>query len=71
MFRYIYEQLYNGKLAKRYGLTTTNECHRQDSCTYIAGECLKNIEERISRHDADCQRVHAAVYTTVKCSGAL
>ncbi len=42
LLKYVYGQLYNGKLAHRYGHAPTDECplcHRPDSCTHIAGEC--------------------------------
>ena len=42
ILNFIHRQLYNGKLAKRYGHAQTNECplcHLPDSCTHIAGEC--------------------------------
>ena len=43
LLKFVYGQLYNGKLAKRYGHAPTDECplcHKPDSCTHIAGECL-------------------------------
>ncbi len=39
LLKFIHGQLYNGKLAKRYGHAPTDECHlchRPDSCTHIA-----------------------------------
>jgi len=42
ILKFIYGQLYYGKLAKRYGHTPTDECplcHLPDSCTHIASEC--------------------------------
>jgi len=40
LLKFIYEQLYNDKLAMRYGHALTNECplcHMPDSRTHIAG----------------------------------
>ena len=42
LLTFIHGKLYNGKIAKRYGHTPTDECplcHRPDSCTRIVGEC--------------------------------
>ena len=42
ILNFIYEQLYNDKLAKRYGHAPTDECplcHRLEYCTHIACEC--------------------------------
>jgi len=39
--KFLYGQLYNGKLAKRYGNAPIDDCplcHKPDSCTHIAGE---------------------------------
>jgi len=67
LLKFIYGQLYNDKLAARYGHAPTNECllcHMPDSCTHH--EAL-----RISRHNAACQLVHAAIRKTAKGGGAL
>ena len=56
--KFIHGQLYNGKLAKRYGHAPTDEwplCHKPDSCTHIAGECANHKALAISRHNAACQ----------------
>jgi hypothetical protein len=74
LFEFIYGQLYNGKLAKRYGHAPSDECplcHRPDSCTHIAGECLDHETLRISRHNAACQLIHAAIRKTAKEGGAI
>ena len=66
-------QLYNGKMAKRYGHAPTNECplcHKLDSCAHIARECKDHEALRISRHSAACQQVHAAIRKTSKGGGA-
>ncbi len=42
-----------------------------DSCTHIAGECPGHEALRISRHNAACQLVHAAIRNTAKGGGAL
>ena len=74
LLKFIYGQLYNEKLAERYGRTPTNECpffHKHNSCTHIAGECPDYEALRISRHNAACQLLHAAIRTTSKGGGAL
>ena len=74
LLKFIHGQLYNGKLAKRYGHAPTDErplCHRPDSCTHIAGECKAHKNLAISRHNAACQLVHAAIRNSAKGGGAL
>jgi hypothetical protein len=70
----MYGQLYNGKLAMRYGHAPIDVgplCHMPDSCTHIVGECPDHEALRISRHNAACQLVHAAIRKTAKGEGAL
>jgi ribonuclease HI len=74
LLKFVYGQLYNGKLAKRYGHAPTDECplcHKPDSCTHIAGECQAHDALRISRHNAACQLIHAAIRKAAKGGGAL
>ena len=74
LIKFLYGQLYNGKLAKRYGHAPTDErplCHMPDSCTHIAGECPYHEALRIGRHNAACQLIHAAIRKTAKGGGAL
>jgi hypothetical protein len=74
LLKFIYGQLYNGKLAKRYGHASTDECslcHKPDSCTHIAGECPEHEALRIGRHNAACQLIHSAIRKTAKSGGAL
>jgi len=74
LLKFIYGQLYNGKLVMRYGHAPTDECplcHMPDSCTHIAGECPDYEALRISRHNAACQLIHAAIRKTAKGGGAL
>ncbi len=74
LLKFLYGQLYNGKLAKRYGQAPTDECplcHRPDSCTHIARECSHHEALRIGRHNAACQLIHAAIRKTAKGGGAL
>jgi hypothetical protein len=69
LLKFVYGHLYNVKLAMRYGHTPTDEwplCHMPDSCTHIAGECPDQETLRISRHNAACQLVHAAIRKTAK-----
>jgi hypothetical protein len=43
ILKFLYGQLYNGKLASRYGLAPTDACPLcglPDSCTHIAGQCI-------------------------------
>ena len=57
LLKFIYGQLYNGKLAMKYGHAPTDKCplcHKPDSCTHIAGECTKHEGLRIARHNAAC-----------------
>ena len=46
-------------------------CHKSDSCTYIAEECLDHEALRISHHNTACQLIHAAIRKTAKGGGAL
>jgi len=74
ILKFIYGQLYNDKLAKRYGHTPTDECplcHLPDSCTHIAGECKYHKSLSISHHNAACQLIHAAIRNSAKGGGAL
>ena len=74
LLKFIYGQLYNGKLAKIYGHAPTDACplcHLPDSCTHIAGECRFHKNLTISRHNAACQLVHAAIRNAAKGGGAL
>jgi hypothetical protein len=74
LLKFIYGQLYNGKLAMRYGHAPTDECplcHMPDSCTYIDGEYPDHEALRITRHNAACQLIHAAIRKTAKEGGAL
>ena len=72
LLKFIYGQLYNGKIAMRYGHAPTDECplcHKPDSCTHIAGECTKHEGLLIARHNAACQLIHAAIRKTSKGEG--
>ena len=74
LLKFIYGQLYNGKLAKLYGHAPSDECplcHLPDSCTHIAGDCKAHKNLTISRHNAACQLVHAAIRNSAKGGGAL
>jgi len=69
LLKFIYGQLYNGKLAMRYGHSLTVECplcHIPESCTHIAGECPYHEALCISRHNAACRLIHAAIRKTAK-----
>ena len=74
LLKFVYGQLYNGKLAKLYGHAPTDECplcHLLDSCTHIAGECKFHKNLSISRHNAAWQLIHAAIRKSAKGGGAL
>ena len=74
LLKFIYGQLYNGKIAMRYGHAPTDECplcHKPDSCTHIIGECNKHEGLQIGRNNAACQLIHAANRKTSKGGGAL
>jgi hypothetical protein len=74
LLKFIYGQPYNGKLAKRYGNTPTDEfplCHKPESCTQIAGECSDHEALRINRHNSAFQLVHDAIRKTAKGGGTL
>jgi len=62
LLKFIYGQLYNDKLAMRYGHAPTNEC----PLCHIAGECPDHEALRISRHNAACQLIHAAIHKAAK-----
>ncbi len=62
LLKLIYGQLYNGKLANDHVLIV--ECplyHKLDSNMYIAGEFPDHEALLISRHNAACRLVHAAI----------
>ena len=74
LLRFLCGQLYNGKLAHRYGHAPTDKCplcHLFDSCTHIAGKCEAHKHLHISRHNVACQLVRAAIRNSAKGGGAL
>jgi hypothetical protein len=74
LLKFIYGQLYNDKLAKRYGHAHADECpicHNPNVGTHIAGECSYHKALTISRHNAACQHVHAAFWKSAKGGGGL
>ncbi len=74
LLKFMYGQLYNDKLAKRYGHVPTDDCpicHHPNSCTHIAGELVAHKNLSISRHNAACQLIHAAIRNSAKGGGAL
>ena len=69
LLKFMYGQLYNGKLAMRCGHAPTDECplcHMPDSYTHIAEECPDHEALRICRHNAAFQRIHAVIRKTAK-----
>ena len=74
ILKFLHGQLYNGKLAYRYGHAPTDACPLcglPDSCTHIAGECRFQKDHIISKHNAACQLVHAAIRKAFKGGGTL
>jgi len=74
LLTFIYGQLYNGKLAHRYGHAPTDECllcHKPDSCAHIAGECSFHKALTISLQNSACQLVLAAIRKSAKGGGVL
>ena len=59
--KFLYGQLYNGKLAYRYKLAPTDACplcELPGLCTYIAGEYKSHNNQLTSRHNAACRLTH-------------
>ena len=74
LLNFLHGHIYNDKLAMRYGHAPTDACplcHMPDFCTHIAWECPGHEALRISRHNAACQLVHAAIRKTAKGGGTL
>jgi hypothetical protein len=74
ILKFIYGQLYNGKLAFRYKHAPTNACPLcglPDSSTHILWQCKIHDVQCINRHNAACQLTHAAIRTAFKCGGTL
>ena len=74
LLKFVWGQLYNGKLALRYGHAPTDACPvcgLPDSCIHIAGECDRHHPHRISRHNAACQLIHATMRKAAKGGEAL
>jgi hypothetical protein len=74
LFKFLWGQLYNGKLAFRYGHQPTNACRlcgAPDSCTHIAGACPANTSHIIKKHNAAVQLVHEAIRHSAKGGAAL
>jgi hypothetical protein len=74
ILKFLYVQLYNGKLAYRYGLAPTDACplcDMSDSCTHIAAQCSQHNNHIISKHNAACQLTHAAIRTAFKGGDAI
>jgi hypothetical protein len=74
LLKFLWGQLYNGKLAFRYGHQPTPACRlcgAPDSCTHIAGACPANTSHIIKKHNAAVQLVHAAIRQASKGGAAL
>ncbi len=74
ILKFIYGQLYNGKLAFKYSYALTDACSLcglPDSYTHIVGECNTHNDKFIGRHNAACQLTHAAIRITFKGGGTL
>jgi hypothetical protein len=46
-------------------------CHQPDSCTHIASECPNHNNHIISRYNAACELVHAAIRKAAKGGGSM
>ena len=74
ILKFLYGQLYNGKLAHRYKQAPTDACPlcgMPDSCTHTAGQGKVHVDHIISKHNAACQLAHAAIRTALKGGGNL
>ncbi len=70
--KFAWEQLFNGKVAQRYGQASTDACSRcalPVSCTHIVGECKENKTNCMSRHNAASQLIHATIRNLSKQVG--
>ncbi len=74
LLKFLWGQLYNGKLAFKYGHQSTPACRlcgAPDSCTHIAGACPANTSHIIKKHNAAVQLIHAAIRQSAKGGAAL
>ena len=74
LYTFLWGQLYNGKIAHRYGKQPTTACRLcglPDSCTHIAGTCPANTAHIIKKHNAAVQLVHAPIRSASKGGAAL
>jgi len=74
LIKFVYGQLFNGKLAKRFGQAPTDAsplCHKPASCTHIEAECVYHKALTIGRHNATCRLVHAAIQKSTKRGGSI
>jgi hypothetical protein len=69
ILKFIYGQLYNGKLDFRYKHAPTDACplcRLSDSCTHKARQCKTYNDQFITRHNVSCQLTHAAIRIAFK-----
>ena len=74
LMKFLWGQLYSGKIAHRYGLQPTPACRlcgAPDSCTHIAGACPASTGHIIKKHNAAVQLVHAMIRQASKGGAAL
>jgi hypothetical protein len=74
ILKFLYGQLYNGRLAYRYKIAPTDACPLcglPDSCTHIAREYKSHNNQFISRHSATCQLTHAAIGSAFNGGGTI
>ena len=74
LLKFLWGQLYNGKLAHRYGHQNTSACRlcgAPDSCTHIVGACPANTPHIIKKHNAAVQLIHAMIRQASKGGAAL
>ena len=76
LLQFLYGQLYNGKLAKRYGHQDTENCPlcgHPDSCTHLAGACghVRMRGYYIARHNTAVRALRDLIRDSAKGGAAL
>ena len=74
IFKFLWGQYYNGKLARRYGHATHDKCplcSLPDSCTHIGAGCPALAPHYLLRHQAAVQAVHVFIRQSEKGAGAI
>ena len=74
IFKFLWGQYYNGKLARRYGHATHDKCplcSLPDSCTHIGAGCPALAPHYLLRHQAAVQAMHVFIRQSEKGAGAI